>query len=87
MGDMPGGLVREAFALLALAGGPFVGALLVAGLIVGVLQAATQINDPAVSFLPRILVGILVAWLAGPMVLERLATFFASALERVGSGP
>ena len=85
--DLPSTLVREGFALLAIAGAPFVLALLVVGLIVGVMQAATQINDPAVGFLPRALVGILVAWVAGPFAVERIASFFTSAVERMGNGP
>ena len=48
--DLPSSLMREGFAVLASVGGPFVLALLVVGLLVGLLQAATQINDPAVGF-------------------------------------
>jgi flagellar biosynthetic protein FliQ len=46
--------------------------LLVVGLLVGLLQAATQINDPAVGFLPRLVTGLLVAYFTGPWVIERL---------------
>ena len=46
MAEMPAGLMREGFLLLAATAGPFIGGLLVVGLVVGVLQAATQINDP-----------------------------------------
>jgi len=42
--DLPSALLREGFAMLATGGGPFVGALLVVGLVVGLLQAATQIK-------------------------------------------
>ena len=86
MADAPGALVREAFALLAVTGGPFLIAVLVVGLVVGVLQAATQINDPAVSFLPRAVAGILVAWAFGPIAVDKLAAFFVSAVTRM-SGP
>ena len=86
MAEMPGGLVREAFALLAITAGPFLISVLIVGLVIGVLQAATQINDPAVSFLPRALVGILVAWGYGPIAVDKLAAFFVSAVTRM-SGP
>ena len=83
MGDMPGALTREGFMLLATTTGPIIGALLVIGLCVGIFQAATQINDPAVGFLPRFVAAILAVWLLGGWVLERYASFFASALQRM----
>jgi len=83
---LPGTLVREAFAVLTFVGGPFISAVLVAGLGVGIAQAATQVNDPAVGFLPRALVGGGVAWTFGPVALERMAEFFASSVVRMGGG-
>lgn len=77
--DLPSSLMREGFAVIAAVGGPFVIALLVVGLLVGLLQAATQINDPAVGFLPRLVTGLLVAYVSGHWVLERLANYLAAA--------
>jgi flagellar biosynthesis protein FliQ len=81
--DMPVALVREGLAVLAVVGAPFVGALLVVGLIVGLLQSATQINDPAVGFLPRLVAGVAVSWAVGGWAVERLARFFGAALARM----
>jgi flagellar biosynthesis protein FliQ len=81
--DLPSTLLREGFATLAIVGGPFVGALLVVGLVVGLLQAATQINDPAVGFLPRLMAAVLVAWFAGGWAVERMAQYVAAAFERM----
>jgi len=81
--DLPSALLREGFAMLAIVGGPFVGALLLVGLVVGLLQAATQINDPAVGFLPRLLAALLVAWFAGGWAVERMAQYLAGAMERM----
>ncbi len=79
--DLPPSLMREGFAVIAAVGGPFVIALLVVGLLVGLLQAATQINDPAVGFLPRLVTGLLVAYVSGHWALERLANYLAAALR------
>jgi flagellar biosynthesis protein FliQ len=79
--DLPATIMREGFGVLAIVGGPFVLALLVVGLLVGLLQAATQINDPAVGFLPRLVTGLLVAYVSGHWVLERLSNYFAAALR------
>ena len=81
--DLPSALMREGFAMLAIVGGPFVGALLLVGLVVGLLQAATQINDPAVGFLPRLMAAVLVAWFAGGWAVERMAQFVAGAMQRM----
>ena len=83
MGDMPGALTREGFVLLATTSGPIIGALLVIGLCVGIFQAATQINDPAVGFLPRFAAAILAVWFLGGWLLEKYSSFFASALQRM----
>jgi flagellar biosynthesis protein FliQ len=81
--EMPSALLREGMTLLAVVGAPmFVTALLV-GVIVGVLQAATQINDPASGFLPRAAAAVLVCWIAGPWMAERLSGFLASAIARM----
>jgi flagellar biosynthetic protein FliQ len=76
-------LVQEGFLILTWTGGPMVVALLIAGLLVGIFQAATQIHDPAIGFLPRLLVALGGAWMLGGWVLERLAQYFASALTRM----
>jgi flagellar biosynthesis protein FliQ len=86
MGEVPSALMREGFTLLASTAGPFIAGLLVVGLVVGILQAATQINDPAVGFLPRFTVALLGAWGLGHWVLERFAHYFADAMQRMGPG-
>ncbi len=84
--DLPSALLREGFAVLAMVGGPFMGALLVVGLVVGLLQAVTQINDPAIGFLPRLVTIVLVAWFAGGWAVERMAQFVTGALQRMSQG-
>jgi flagellar biosynthetic protein FliQ len=79
--ELPANLMREGFAVLFAVGGPFMLTLLVVGLLMGLLQAATQINDAAVGFLPRLLAGVLVAYLSGSWAMERLSGFFAAALR------
>jgi flagellar biosynthesis protein FliQ len=81
-----GAVFREGLMLVAGVGGPLFLAMLVAGLAIGVLQAATQVNDPAVSFLPRVAVGGLVIWLAGGWMLERLSAFLAQSITRMAGG-
>ncbi len=79
--DLPYALMREGFAVMLAVGGPFVLGLIVVGLIVGLLQAATQINDSALGFLPRLVTGLLIAYFTGHYAVERLSHYFAAAMQ------
>lgn len=48
---------------------------LVVGLVVSIFQAATQINEQTLSFLPRLIVTILVIMQLGPWILTKLTDF------------
>ena len=84
--DLPAALVREGFLLLASVGGPVFGIMLLVGLVLGILQAATQINDTAVGFLPRAAAAGLVLWMLGGWMMERLSGFLAQSIARMSGG-
>lgn len=48
---------------------------LLVGLLVSIFQAATQINEQTLSFLPRLIVTILVIMQLGPWILTKLTDF------------
>jgi len=48
---------------------------LIVGLMVSVFQAATQINEQTLTFLPRLIVTILVIIYLGPWLLQKLVDF------------
>jgi len=62
-------------------GGPIVMAALVVGLIVSIFQAATQINEATLTFVPKLLVvaGILVV--LGPSMIQTLSDFTRFVLD------
>jgi flagellar biosynthetic protein FliQ len=80
-------LVREAAQVLATVGAPFIMGLLAVGTTVGVLQAATQVNDPALGAVPRLGVAVGLAVSLGGWVAENLAGFLARSLEQLANGP
>ncbi len=45
------------------------------GLLVAMFQAATQINEMTLSFIPKLLVTLVVLMLAGPWMLQALLDF------------
>ena len=48
---------------------------LIAGLVIGMLQAATQINEATLSFIPKLLLMVLTLFVAGPWILRVLTDF------------
>ena len=53
-----------------------VGPALVVGLIISVFQAATQINEQTLSFLPRLIVSLLAIMYAGPYIVMQIVDLF-----------
>jgi len=71
----------------AVAIGPLFALMLALGVVIGVLQAVTQVNDSAVGFLPKVFAGGLAMLLIGPWMLERLVLVLRAAFEKIGAGP
>ncbi len=66
---------REALWMcLLLAGGPLL-AMLVVGLVIGMLQAATQINEMTLSFVPKLVAMALLLVVTGPWLLQTLVDY------------
>lgn len=68
-------LFREALWLTALIVAVIVTPSLIVGLLVAMFQAATQINEQTLSFLPRLLVILLTLIVAGPWLTQQLTDF------------
>jgi flagellar biosynthetic protein FliQ len=60
--------------------GPILGVILAIGIFVGVFLAATQINEPTISFVPKFLGTGLVLALLGPWLLRQLEAFTIAIL-------
>jgi flagellar biosynthesis protein FliQ len=67
-----------------LVGGPVILAGVVVGLIVAIVQAATQVNDSAVSFAPKGAAIIVTVVIAGPWMLAQLVEFTTAVFVAVG---
>ena len=61
---------RQAVEMTLLVSAPMLLAALAIGLIVSVFQAATQINEQTLSFIPKLVGMFLILLLAGPWMLE-----------------
>ena len=66
---------RQALWLAVLLAGPLLGAALAVGLFIGVIQAATQIQEMTLSFIPKLLALVIVLLIVGPWMLRIIVTF------------
>ncbi len=73
----------ETLKTTAMLSAPLLGAALVTGLIVSVLQAVTQINEATLAFIPKMIVIGLVLILAGPWMLDTLSGFTILLFENL----
>jgi flagellar biosynthesis protein FliQ len=80
-------LTREALLLMVLASLPPIAAAAVVGLVMGLFQAATQIQESTLSVVPRLCAAVLALVLSAPWTatqLTRFSTQLLLALSEVG---
>jgi len=68
-------LARQALWTTLILAGPILGAGLVAGLLVSVFQAVTQIQEVTLTFLPKLLASVLILVFLGPWMLSVIVEF------------
>ncbi len=78
-------LTRDAMWLALQLAAPLLVASLLVGVLVGLLQAATQINEMTLSFIPKLLTMAVVALLVGPWMLQLLIDFTRRLFEQIPS--
>ena len=66
---------REALYLTMMLAGPLLLSALVVGLMIGVFQAATQIQEMTLSFIPKLIALVFALLFAGPWMLRLLVEF------------
>ena len=71
---------REAIWVTMLIAGPLLGAVLIVGIIIGIFQAATSIQEMTLSFIPKLIVLVIVLLLVGGWQLLTLVDYFQRLL-------
>ena len=66
---------RGALEVVVLLAAPMLGVALLVGLVIGVFQAATQINEMTLSFIPKLLAVAAALLVAGPWMLGLLVDY------------
>ena len=74
---------RQAIEVALMLSGPMLLSALCLGLLVSIFQAATQINEATLSFIPKLVGTFLVLILAGPWMLRLFVDYFRQLYERI----
>lgn len=81
-------VIEVAFKALTMAfvlSGPVLIALLIAGLVIGILQAATSINESSVAFIPKLIVIAVILLVVGPSSLSIFVDYLKEVITDLPS--
>ena len=74
-------LGRQGLVVIILLAAPMLLSALAAGLIIGLFQAATQIQEPTLSFVPKVIAVAIALLVTGNWVLSELVSFTQSLFD------
>jgi flagellar biosynthetic protein FliQ len=74
---------RQALQMTLILSGPPLLAALVTGLIISIFQAATQINEQTLSFIPKLVVMFITLLVAGPWMLDMMVNYIRRLFESI----
>lgn len=79
------GLGRQAIETILLVASPMLLAGLTVGLLISIFQAATQINEQTMTFIPKIVAVFVTMLLFAPWMIKILISFTTSVLTRIAT--
>ncbi len=78
-------LAQQALRVTLLVAGPMLLAGMLVGLIISIVQAATQINEMTMTFVPKIVVVMLVMVLTLPWMIAQMTAFTRGIFARIAA--
>jgi flagellar biosynthesis protein FliQ len=76
-------LGQQSLYMLLMISAPILLTVLAVGLVVSIFQAATQIHEATLSFVPKIVAAVAVLAIAGPWMLTSLVEFLQRTLQAI----
>jgi flagellar biosynthetic protein FliQ len=76
-------IASESLTVTALLAAPLLLVTLITGVLVGVLQAATQINEMTLSFIPKLLALMLTLLATGPWMLQLITSYTQTLFKNI----
>ncbi len=74
---------QQSLYMLLMISAPILLTVLVVGLLVSIFQAATQIHEATLSFVPKVIAAVTVLAIAGPWMLTSLVEFLQRSLQAI----
>ena len=75
--------LRIAFWQIIMAAGPLLAVALAIGLLIGIIQAATSINEMTLGFVPKLVVVMLTFGLMSSFILAQLSEYFQFIFDQI----
>jgi len=79
-------IVQSALWTVIIACGPAVGAAMLIGIVIALLQALTQVQEVTLTFIPKIIAILLVASITAPFIGTAIYTFAEQVYARIEVG-
>ena len=76
---------QEGLYMLLMVAAPVLLTILAVGLIVSIIQAATQIHEATLSFVPKVIAAVAVLAVTGPWMLTTLVEYLQRTLQSIPS--
>ena len=76
---------QQGLYMLMLVAAPILIVVLLVGVVISVIQAATQINEATLSFVPKVVAAILTLAVAGPWMMTELVEYIQRTLMTIPS--
>jgi flagellar biosynthetic protein FliQ len=74
---------QQGLTVLLMVSAPVLLVVLAVGLVVSIFQAATQINEATLSFVPKIVAAVAVLGIAGPWMMSTLVEYLQRTLQAI----
>lgn len=74
---------QQGLVLLLMISAPMLLTILVVGLLISIFQAATQINESTLSFVPKLIAAVAVLAVAGPWMLTTIVEYLQRTLQAI----
>ncbi|MFN3303875.1 MAG: flagellar biosynthesis protein FliQ [Roseateles sp.] len=76
---------QQGLYMLMLVAAPVLLVVLLVGVVISVIQAATQINEATLSFVPKVVAAVLTLAIAGPWMMTTLVEYIQRTLMTIPS--
>ncbi|MCY4757366.1 flagellar biosynthesis protein FliQ [Pelomonas aquatica] len=76
---------QQGLYMMLLVAAPILIVVLLVGVVVSVIQAATQINESTLSFVPKVIAAVLTLAVAGPWMMTELVEYIQRTLQTIPS--